>query len=103
MLDSQIVVNLLLELSVGVNLVIHGNWLVKDSRVLRDSCHNGLGGIVDEPRWREGAPWPGEGTPKGGTHVLAVGATPGQLDHCVALALQQDGEQSTLRERKGRG
>jgi hypothetical protein len=27
MLDPQIVVNLLLEFSVGVDLVIHGNWL----------------------------------------------------------------------------
>jgi hypothetical protein len=27
MLDPQIVVNLLLELGVGVDLVIHGNWL----------------------------------------------------------------------------
>ena len=27
MLDSQIVVNLLLEFSAGVDLVIHGNWL----------------------------------------------------------------------------
>ncbi len=34
--------------------------------------------------------------------MLAVSATPGQLDDCVALALQQDGEQAALRERKGR-
>ena len=77
--------------------------LVKGSRVPRDSCHNGLGGIVDEPWCRQRAPRPGEGTPKGGTHVLAVCAMPGQLDHCVALALQQDGEQSALGERKGPG
>ena len=69
----------------------------------RDDCHNALGGIVDEPWCRERAPRPGEGTPKGGTHLLAVCATRGQLDDCVALALQQDGEQSALRERKGRG
>ena len=49
------------------------------------------------------APRPSEGTPKGGTHVLAVCAAPGQLDHCVALALQQDGEQSALGEREGSG
>jgi hypothetical protein len=74
--------------------------VVKNSSVPRDGSHNGLGGIVDEP-WRcERAPWPSEGTPKDGTHVLAVRATPGQLDDCVALALQQDGEQSALR--KGR-
>ena len=65
--------------------------------------HNGLGRIVDERGRREGAPGPSERSPKGGTHVLAVCATPGQLDDCVALALQQDGEQSALRERKGRG
>ena len=50
---------------------------------------------------REHAVWPGEGTPKDGTHVLAACAAPGQLDDRVALALQQDGEQSALR--KGRG
>jgi hypothetical protein len=71
--------------------------------VLRDSCHNVLGGIVDESWCRERAPRLGEGTPKGGTHMLAVCATPGQLDDCVALALQQDGEQSALRESKGPG
>jgi hypothetical protein len=76
--------------------------LVKDSSVPRDGSRNGLGGIVDEPWRTERAPRPSEGTPKGGTHVFTVCATPGQLDNCVALALQQDGEQSTLRERKGR-
>jgi hypothetical protein len=74
---------------------------VKDSSVARDSSGKGLGGIVDE-RWRrERAERPSDGTPKGGTHVLAVCATPGQLDYFVALALQQHGEQSALR--KGRG
>ena len=77
--------------------------LVKGSRVPRDGSHNGLGGIVDEPWCRERAPRPGEGTPKSGTHLVAVCATPGQLDYCVALALEQDGEQSALREGKGRG
>ena len=68
----------------------------------RDGSHNGLGGI-DEPCRRERTPRPGEGTPKGGMHLLAVCAMPGQLDHCVALALQQDGEQSALGEREGSG
>jgi hypothetical protein len=77
--------------------------LVKDSSVARDGSHNGLGGIVDEPWRRERAPRPTEGTPKGGTHVLGVCTAPGQLDHFVALVLQQDSEQSALRERKGRG
>ena len=74
--------------------------LVKDSRVVRDSSHEGLGRIADQ-RWRrERAVGPSEGIPKGGTNVLALCATPGQLDYLVALALQQHGEQSALR--KGR-
>ena len=35
--------------------------------------------------------------------MLAVRVTPSQLDDCVALALQQHGQQSALRKRKGRG
>ena len=62
----------------------------------------GFGGIVDESWRRERAPRPSEGIPKGGTYLLAVCVTPGRLDDCVALALQQDGEQPALRERKGR-
>jgi hypothetical protein len=77
-----------------------GFVLVKDSRVARDSSHQGLGRIADQ-RWRgERAVGPTEGIPKGGAHVLAACATPGQLDYLVALALQQHGEQSALR--KGR-
>ena len=76
---------------------------MKDLSVAFHGSHKGLGGIADEPWCRERAPRPSEGTPKGGTHVLAVCATPGQMDDCVALALQQDGEQSALREREGRG
>ena len=77
--------------------------LVKDSSVARDGSDNGLDGIAHEPWRRERAVRPSKGIPKGGTHVLAVCVTPGQLDDRVALALQQDGEQSALRERKGRG
>jgi len=74
--------------------------LVKDSRVTRDGSDKGLGRIVDQ-RWRcERAVRPSEGIPKGGTNVLTLCATPGQLDYFVALALQQHGEQSALR--KGR-
>jgi hypothetical protein len=74
--------------------------LVKDSRVTRDGSDKGLGRIVDK-RWRrERAVRPSEGIPKGGTNVLALCATPGQLDYFVALALQQHGKQSALR--KGR-
>ena len=63
---------------------------------------------VDEPWRRERAVRPNEGTAKGGTHGLAVCTMPGQLDYfaalayCAALALQQHGEQSALREREGR-
>ena len=60
-------------------------------------------GVVDERSCRERTKWPSEGLPKGGTHVLAVGVTLGQLDDRVALALQQHSEQSALRKRKGRG
>src|SRR5947207_5473024 len=48
-LDPQIIVNLLLELGVGVDLVIHG--YCPDSSVAREGSHNGLGRIADE-RWR---------------------------------------------------
>jgi hypothetical protein len=73
---------------------------VKDSSVTRDSSDNGLGGIADQ-RWRrERAVRPSEGIPNGDAQVVALCATPGQLDHFVALALQQHGEQSALR--KGR-
>ena len=92
MLNPQIVVNLLLELGVGMDLMKHAIGLAKDSSVARD---------VDQ-RWRgERAVGPSEGIPKGGAHVPAACATPGQLDYLVALALQQHGEQSALR--KGRG
>ena len=74
--------------------------LVKDSSATRDSSDKRLGRIADE-RWRrERAVGPSEGIPNGGAHVFAVCATPGQLDHFVALALQQHGEQSAFR--KGR-
>jgi hypothetical protein len=74
--------------------------LVKDSRVTRDGSDKGLGRIVDDAWRRERAVRPSEGIPKGGTNVLALCATPGQLDYFVALALQQYGKQSALR--KGR-
>src|SRR6266481_898541 len=60
-------------------------------------------GVVDERLCRERTKWPSEGLPKGGTQVLAVCVMPGQFDDCVALALQQNGEQSALRKRKSRG
>src|SRR5713101_9861151 len=74
---------------------------MKNSSVARDGADQGLGGIVDGRWCGECTARPTEGTPNGGTHVLAVCATLGQLDYFVALALQQHGQQSALR--KGRG
>jgi len=51
--------------------------LVKDSSAVRDGSDNGLGGIADQGWRRERAVRPSEGTPKGGTQVLAVGTAPG--------------------------
>jgi hypothetical protein len=74
--------------------------LVKDSRVTRSSSDKELRRIPDEGGRRERVVRPSERIPKDGTNVLALCATPGQLDYFVALALQQHGEQSALR--KGR-
>jgi hypothetical protein len=54
MLDSQIIVNLLLELGVGVDLVKHDNSPVKDLSVLRDRSPKGSAesSIVFAPRAR---------------------------------------------------
>jgi len=60
-------------------------------------------GVVDEHSCLKRTKWPSEGLPKRGTQVLAVCVTPGQLDDCVALASQQDSEQSVLLERNVRG
>lgn len=70
--------------------------LVKGSSVARNRSHRGLGGIADERSCRECAPPPSEATPKGSSHLPAVCATLGQFDHFVALALQQNGQQSAL-------
>jgi hypothetical protein len=43
----------------------------------------------------------GQVTPKDSTHLPVVRATPGQLDHFAALALQQLGQQPALREGRG--
>jgi hypothetical protein len=72
--------------------------LVKGSSVVRNGSHGGLGGIVDERSCRECAPPPSEATPKGSSHLPPVCATLGQLDRFVALALQQNGQQSALRK-----
>jgi hypothetical protein len=68
--------------------------------VARDGSDKWLGRIADESWRRERAVRPSEGIPKGGTRVVAVCTTLGQLDYFVTLALQQHGQQSALR--KGR-
>jgi hypothetical protein len=75
--------------------------LVKDSSMAGDGSDKGLGRIADEPSRREHPVRPSEGIPKGGTHMLAVCTTLGQLDDCVALALEQHGKQSALRKGLG--
>ena len=71
---------------------------VKDSSAARDGSDKGLGGIADEPWRRERTVRPSKGIPNGGTHVLAMCTTPGQLDYLKVLTFQQHGEQSALRK-----
>jgi hypothetical protein len=75
--------------------------LVKDLSVPRDRSPKGSAKSSTSVGALSARQQPSEGIPKGGTHVLALCATPGQLDYFIALALQQHGEQSALR--KGRG
>src|SRR6476659_8350963 len=98
MLHPQVVVNLSPELAVSMDLVRHGNLLGKGSSVARNRSHRGLNGIVDARSCRECVPPPSEAAPKGSSHLPPVCATLGQLDHFVALPLQQNGQQSALRE-----
>ena len=72
-----------------------------EESAVAEGTHNGLGAIVAQLWRRERAPQPSESTAKGGTHVLALGTAPGQLEFFVALALQQHGQQSILREGRG--
>ena len=64
----------------------------------RNGSHRGFGGIADERSCRECTPPPSEGTPKKSSHLPLVCATLGQLEHFVALTLQQNGQQSALRK-----
>ena len=66
----------------------------------RNGSHRGLGGIVDARSCRKCTPPPSEGTPKKSSQLPPVCATLGQLEHFVALALQQNGQQSALRKRQ---
>jgi hypothetical protein len=91
MLEPQVVVNLLPQLRVGVDLVRHRSWLVKDSRMPREGSSNAsaewsakIGGTSTRQQ-------PSERARKGETHLSAVCATRSQLDHPVVLASQQHG------------
>jgi hypothetical protein len=102
MLDAQVVVNLSPKLSISADFARNGDWLWSKIHVwLRNGSHQGLGGTGGKPWCREGAPRPGKVTPKDSTHLPVVRATPGQLDHFAALALQQLGQQPALREGRG--
>src|SRR5947199_10117371 len=97
MLDPQIVVNLVLEFGVGVDLRSHGNR-PREKIYARHGRYptKGWARMADGHGCRKRSARPGEGTPKGGAHVLALCAAPGQLPYFVALALQQHGQQSAL-------
>jgi hypothetical protein len=69
-----------------------------DSNLARDGSLQRLGRIVDAGSRPKYAEWPSEGAPKGGTEMLALCATTGQLDHFTALLFQQDSKQPTLRK-----
>ena len=97
MLDPQIVVDLLLEFGVRVDWMRHGNWPRSKIQRRRERYPTkGSARMADGHGCRKRPPRPGEGTPKGGAHVLALCTTPGQLDYFVALALQQHSQQSAL-------
>ena len=87
MLDPQIAVNLLLEF---------GSASVKDSSAARDGSDENSVRTAYGHECCKRSPRPGEGTPKGSAHVLALCTTPGQLAYCIALALQQHGQQPAL-------
>ena len=75
--------------------------LVKDSCVARNAFFKASAEWSTSDAAVSACQKPIEGTPKDRTRLLAVCSTPGQLNHFVALALQQHGQQSALR--KGRG
>src|SRR5437773_7804690 len=97
MLDPQIVVNLVLQFGVCVDSRRHGNRPRQKIQARRGRYPTkGWARMADGRGCRKRPPRPGEVTPKGGAHVLALCAAPGQLPYFVALALQQYGQQSTL-------
>jgi hypothetical protein len=91
MLEPQVVVNLLPQLRVGVDLVRHRSWLVKDSRMPREGSSNASAEWSAKISGTSTRQQPSERARKGETHLSAVCATRGQLDHPVVLASQQHG------------
>jgi hypothetical protein len=87
LLDPQIVVNLLLEF--GVTCGLDETWQsasVKDLRSAREHPMKCAARMAYGHGCRKRSPRPGEGTPKGGAHLVALCTTPGQLACFVALA-----------------
>src|SRR4030095_13448856 len=74
---------------------------VKDLTAAREVSDESSARTADRHRCRKCAPRPGEGTPKGGAHLVASCPTPGQLAYFVALALQQHRQQSALCKSRG--
>ena len=97
MLDPQVVVNLLPELSVCLDLVRHG--YVKDLRMPRESSSNASPEYPTSSGPLDHAPT----ILNDGVSMLGVCAALGQLDRFVALSLQQHGQQSTLCKCRGCG
>jgi hypothetical protein len=76
-------------------------FLVKDSSVSRRGSHKRSAESSTSDGAVSAGQQPSEVTPQDGSRVLALCATPGQLDYFVLLPLQQHGQQSALG--KGRG
>jgi hypothetical protein len=74
---------------------------VKDSSAARDDHRKRSAESSTNDGVVSAGQQPSKVIPQDGTSVLAVCATPGQLDYFVVLTLQQHGQQSALR--KGRG
>jgi hypothetical protein len=91
MLEPQVVVNPLPEFGVGVHLMRHRSWLVKDSRMPREGSSNASAEWSAKIGGTSMRQQPSERARKGETHLSAVCATRSQLDHSVVLALQKHG------------
>jgi hypothetical protein len=77
--------------------------VVKDSCVTRNAVSKASAESSNSDAAESACQKPIEGTPKSRTRLVAVCSTPGQLNHFVALALQQQGQQSALRKGRSRG